>query len=198
MSVTPMLGDWEIPRIAFLRTEEARKLAVHGVPGRTGAVYQDLGAEAAVIELAGSVFTEEERSAFFEDVRSRFAEGEPLTFVADILTATDIQYVLIDSLVFEERAERAGELSYRMRLRQSPPPPPPPDPFGAIDSGLLDAASGFADAIGDAMDALDALSNIPDFSDPSALLGGTTDEALAAMNRIGEIGSRLQSLFGSS
>ena len=55
MAVTPMLGDWEIPRIAFMRTEEARKLSEFRIPGRTGSIWQDLGTEALVVEISGSV-----------------------------------------------------------------------------------------------------------------------------------------------
>ena len=143
MTVTPMLGDWEVPRIALMRTEEARKLQAYPIPGRAGSVYQDLGAEATIIDIAGSIYLAEERSRFMEDARSRFLAAEPLTFVADITEATDIQYVIIESLVLEERGDRPDEVAYRMRLRESPPPPPPPDPFGAIDSDLLGGGGRF-------------------------------------------------------
>jgi hypothetical protein len=197
MAVTPMLGDWEIPRIAMMRTEEARKLQAYPIPGRAGSVYQDLGAEATVIEVSGSIYLSEERSSFMADARRRFLAAEPLTFVADITEATDIQYVIIESLVLEERGDRSDEIAYRMRLRESPPPPPPPDPFGAIDTAVLDDAAAFAEGVTGALDALDALGDIPDFSDPSSLLGGTTDEALAAIDQIASIGGRLQELFGT-
>lgn len=197
MTVTPMLGDWEVPHIAAMRTEEARKLQAHPIPGRAGSVYQDLGAEATVVEVSGSIYQAQDRSRFMEDARSRFLEAEPLTFVADITEATDIQYVIIESLVLEERGDRPDEVAYRMRLRESPPPPPPSDPLGAIDADLLESAAGFVEGVTDALDALDALGDLPDFSDPSALLGGTTEEAITAIDRIGSLGDRLQSLFGT-
>jgi hypothetical protein len=198
MTVTPMLGDWEVPRVSLLRTEEARKLAEHRVPGRAGSVWQDLGADTVMIELAGSVFSTEEREGFLDGARERFTAAEPLTFVADIMRATDLQYVLIESLVVEERADRPDEIGYRMLLRESPPPPPPPDPFGAIDAGLLDQAGGFLDAVTDALDAVSALGDIPDFTDPTALLGGTTDEAKALMDGIAGVAPKIQSLFGGA
>lgn len=198
MTVTPMLGDWEIPRIAFMRSEEARKLAEFPIPGRAGNAYQDLNLQAATIEIAGSLYQEEERTGFVEEVRARFQSGEPLTFVSDIVQATDIQFVLIESLVLEEHGTRPGEIAYRMVLRESPPPPPPGGLLDGIDTGLLDDAAGFIDSVTDALDALDALGDIPDFSDPSALLGGTTDEALAAVAQLGSVGPMLQDLFGSS
>lgn len=197
MTTVPMLGDWEIPRIATMRTEEARKLAEHRVPGRAGSVFQDLGAAPVTIEVAGSVYSDDERTGFLDEARARFAAAEPLTFVADILQATDIQYVLVESLVVEEVATRPGEFAYRMRLRESPPPPPPADPFGDLDAGLLDQAAGFVDGVTDALGAVAALGNIPDFRDPSALVGGATDEAAALIDGLGAIGPAVQSLFGS-
>jgi hypothetical protein len=197
MTVTPMLGDWEVPRVSLLRTEEGRKLAEHRVPGRAGSAWQDLGADPVTVEIAGSVFSVEERDGFLDGARQRFTAAEPLTFVADIVRATDLQYVLIESLVVEERADRPDEIGYRLLLRESPPPPPPPDPFGAIDTDLLDQAGNFLDSITDALDAVAALGNIPDFTDPTSLLGGTTAEATALMDSIAGVAPAIQSLFGS-
>ncbi len=197
MTVTPMLGDWEIPRISMMRTQERRKLHEHRVPGRSGSLFQDLGADPAEIRIAGSVFETEERNGFLEAARQRFADAEPMTFVADIIEATEIQFVLIESLVVEEHAARPGELAYHMVLRESPPPPPPDDPFGALDSDLLDQAAGFVDGVTDALDAVAALGDIPDFSDPSSLVGGAADEAGALIDGLGSVGPAIQSLFGS-
>lgn len=196
MTVVPMLGDWEVPRVAFLRTEEARKLAEHRVAGRSGSIWQDLGAEPVTIELGGAVFSEDERTGFLDEARARFAAAEPLTFVADIIRATDVQYVLIESLVIEESANYPDEISWRMILRESPPPPPPSDPFGAIDTGLLDAAEGFVGGVTAALDAVAALGDIPDFSDPSALVGGVADEVAGLIDGIGSAAPAIQSLFG--
>lgn len=198
MTVKPMLGDWEIPRISMMRTAEQRKLKQHGIPGRVGNLFQDLGAEATEIQVAGSVFDEDERSEFLDAARQRFADAEPMTFVADIVEATEIQFVLIESLVVEEHATRPGELAFHMVLRESPPPPPPNDPFGALDSDLLDQAAGFVDGVTDALDAVAALGDIPDFSDPSALVGGATDDANALIDGIGSISTSIQSLFGGA
>jgi hypothetical protein len=197
VNVTPMLGDWEIPRISLLRTHERRKLCEHRVPGRLGNLFQDLGADPTEIQVSGSVFEEEERTGFLETARRRFADAEPMTFVADIIAATEIQFVLIESLTVEESAARPGELAYSMVLRESPPPPPPDDPFGALDNDLLDQAGGFIDGVTDALDAVAALGDIPDFSDPSSFVGGATDEANALIDGLVNIGPAVQSLFGS-
>jgi len=196
VAVKPVLGDWEIPRVAMMRTAEARKFAELPVPGRQGSLFQDLNAEPTLVEIAGSLFADEERSGFLTTVREKFRAGEPVTFVADITEATDIQFVVIDSMRFEQRADRPDEVSYHLTLRESPPPPPPPDPLGGIDTSLLDEAAGFVDGVTDALDALDALANLPDFSDPTALLGGTLDQVTAALDQLGTVSSAITELFG--
>ncbi|MRX51176.1 hypothetical protein GI374_12095 [Paracoccus sp. S-4012] len=196
MAVIPMLGDWEIPRVAMLRTEEARKLAEYRTAGGSGSIWMDLGAEAVTIELAGAVFSEPERHGFLDEARARLAAAEPLSFVADIIRATDVQYVLIESLVVEESATHPDEIAWRMVLRESPPPPPPPDPFGGIDTGLLEDAAGFVDGVTAALDAVAALGNVPDFSDPSALVGGVTDEVVELLDGLGGVAPAINALFG--
>jgi hypothetical protein len=196
MAVKPVLGDWEIPRVAMMRTAEARKFAELPVPGRQGSLFQDLNAEPTLVEIAGSLFADEERSDFLTTVREKFRAGEPVTFVADITEATDIQFVVIDSMRFEQRADRPDEVSYHLTLRESPPPPPPPDPLGGIDTSLLDEAAGFVEGVTDALDALDALANLPDFSDPTALLGGTLDQVTTALDQLGSVSSAITELFG--
>lgn len=196
MAVKPVLGDWEVPRVAMMRTAEARKFAELAVPGRQGSLFQDLNAEPTLVEIAGSLFADEERSEFLTTVREKFRAGEPVTFVADITEATDIQFVVIDSMRFEQRADRPDEVFYHLALRESPPPPPPPDPLGGIDTSLLDEAAGFVDGVTDALDALDALANLPDFSDPTALLGGTLDQVTTALDQLGGVTSAITDLFG--
>lgn len=196
MAVKPVLGDWEVPRVAMMRTAEARKFAELAVPGRQGSLFQDLNAEPTLVEIAGSLFADEERSEFLTTVREKFRAGEPVTFVADITEATDIQFVVIDSMRFEQRADRPDEVFYHLALRESPPPPPPPDPLGGIDTSLLDEAAGFVDSVTDALDALDALANLPDFSDPTALLGGTLDQVTTALDQLGGVTSAITDLFG--
>jgi len=196
VAVKPVLGDWEIPRVGLMRTAEARKFAELPVPGRQGSLFQDLNAEPTLVEIAGSLFADEERSEFLTTVREKFRAGEPVTFVADITEATDIQFVVIDSMRVEQRADRPDEVFYHLTLRESPPPPPPPDPLGGIDTSLLDQAAGFVDGVTAALDALDALANLPDFSDPTALLGGTLDQVTTALDQLGGVTSAISELFG--
>jgi len=195
MTTKPLLGDWEIPRIQKLRSDEHRRIAELPVPGRAGSLLQDLNSVPAAIEIHGSVFAGE-RSDFLSSVREKFHAGDPLTFTADITEATDIQYVMIESLVVEESSRFPDQIDYFMKLRESPPPPPPPNPLGGIDDDLLGLADDFIDGVTDVLDAIDALGDIPDFSDPSALLGGALDDVTGAIGQLDEIGGLIDNLFG--
>src|SRR5512144_597869 len=98
MIVTPMIGDWEIPKIESIRTLEARRLARLGVPGLLGDLQQDLGTDALVVEIRGSLFGDQAREDFLDALREKFRAGDPVTFVADIVTATELDQVLILAL----------------------------------------------------------------------------------------------------
>ncbi len=197
MKLKPLLGDWEIHNIAGLETLEKRELAELEVPGRVGSLFQDLNAAPTRIAIRGSLYGDERRDEFLSKVREQFRAGEPVTFVADILTATDVQYVLIETMQFAEAGETPDETSFLLLLRESPPPPPPPDPLGGLDAGLLEQAGALVDSVAGALDALDALANIPDIQDPTPPLNGVVDGAAAAVNAIGSVGESITNLFGS-
>ena len=130
-------------------------------------------------------------------MRGKFRAGEPLTFVADIVTATELQYVVIEQLHFEQSATRPDEIRYSIAIRQSPPPPPPPDPLGGLDAGLLDQAGSFLDTVTGALDTIETLGNIPDFGDPTKPLSGALGDVTKAVGGLGEVGGSLGSLFGA-
>jgi len=147
MRIKPVLDDWEIPHIEAIQMLERRSFVELPVPGRVGSLYQDLNTAPARIALRGSLYGDEARDQFLEDLRDRFREGASVTFVADILTATSVQYVIIEDLRFAESGTRPDQIDYAIVLRESPPPPPPPDPLGSLDAGLLDNAGDFLDSV---------------------------------------------------
>jgi hypothetical protein len=196
VKVKPMLGDWEIPHIESIGSLERRELVELAIPGRAS-LYQDLNAAPTHVVISGSLYGDEDRDAFLDEVRGKFKAGEPVTFVADIVTATEVQYVVIETLRFEQSAARPDEITYVISLRESPPPPPPPDPFGGLDTSLLDEAGGFLDTVTGALDAIDALGSIPDFGDPTKPLAGALGDVTKAVGGLGDVGGSLGSIFGS-
>jgi len=196
VNVKPMLGDWEVARIASISTTEHRRLVELPMPGRQGSNFQDLSGEPTRIVIEGSVFGDDDRDDFFKNVRDPYAKGYPVTFVAGVVRETKVQFVIIESLWFRERGDRPDQTEYAMVLRESPPPPPPPDPLGGLDTGLLSEAAGIMDAVSGALDAISALGNIPDLGDPTTKIGGLLDQLGTVTGGLpGQLGS-LSSLFG--
>ncbi|MGD1855304.1 MAG: hypothetical protein ACFB2W_13755 [Leptolyngbyaceae cyanobacterium] len=197
MRAKPVLGDWEIPRITSIQTLEHRAYAELPVPGRSGSLFQDLNQVPTRVAIQGSLFGLESQNQFLDDLRSQFQAGEPVTFVADILTATDVQYVLIETLELVENNQHPDQRDYLILLKESPPPPPP-NPLGGLDTGLLDQAAGFLDTVTGALDAIDGLGNIPNLSDPTPQLTPALDGVNAATAGLEADLAPLQAIFGSA
>ena len=192
MKVKPVLGDWEIPRIESIQTLERRAYVEHEVPGRAASLYQDLNTVPTRVAIVGSLYGDEARDEFLDKVRTKFHDGAPLTFVADIVTATSIQHVVIDTLEFQESGGKPDQLDYFIVLRESPPPPPPPNPLGAIDTGLLDQAESFVGSATNALSVVEQLADLPlgdlpELVDPTPPLRGALDAFLTAGERLGDV-----------
>jgi hypothetical protein len=196
MNVKPVLGDWEIPHIADIRTLERRSYVELPIPGRVGSLFQDMNTAPTRVVIVGSLYGDEDRNDFLDQVRAKFYAGEPLTFVGDIVTATEIQYVVIETLQFKESGTRPDQIDYLIVLRESPPPPPPPDPLGELDASLLDQAGGFLDSVSGALAAIDGLGSIPNISDPTPPLRETLDDVSTVLDGLSGITGSLSDLFG--
>ncbi len=138
MLVRPMIGGWEVPRIAQIRAQEARRLVRLPVPGLSGDLHQDLGRGALVVEISGSLYGDESRDTFLTDLRQQFLAGEPVDFVADIVHESELEQVLIEALQLEESADTPDQFYYRIRLREYTEPPEPPGMDLGLDAPDLD------------------------------------------------------------
>jgi len=203
VKVKPVIDGFEIPHIAAIETVERRDFVELRVPGKAGSLFHDLDSRPARVAIRGSVYGDDDREAFLNEVRGRFQAGEPVTFVADIVTATEVQYVVIETLAVEETGTRPDQLAFHMVLRESPPPPPPGNPLGDLDAGLLDQAAGFADSVAGAAGLVDqlagaigALGSVPDFADPTPPLTGALAAVSAATDGLGAAAGPLKDGIG--
>jgi hypothetical protein len=182
--VRPVIGGWEVPRIERIETRERRRLARLPVPGLLGDLQQDLGAESLAVEIVGSLQGDEARDDFLESVREQFRAGEPVSFVADITTATELDQVLIEALELEEANEAAGSFRYRIVLREYVEPPEPPAPLDDLGSELGLELDDLA-ALGlDGLKLPDLLGDIPSLGDPVAPVQPALEGVKAATDRI--------------
>jgi hypothetical protein len=182
--VRPVIGGWAVPRIERIETRERRRLARLPVPGLLGDLQQDLGAESLAVEIVGSLQGDEARDDFLESVREQFRAGEPVSFVADITTATELDQVLIEALELEEANEAAGSFRYRIVLREYVEPPEPPAPLDDLGSELGLELDDLA-ALGlDGLKLPDLLGDIPSLGDPVAPVQPALEGVKAATDRI--------------
>ena len=195
MSLTPMLGDFELPRVTRLETMETRDFAELPAPGRAGSLFQDLNRQPTRVIVEGSVFGEQPGLDFLAAVRETARAGEPLTVTSDITTGTEIQYVVLRQLHVQAEASAPNQIDYAVWLSECPPPPPPAGLLDGIDTGLLDQAAGMLDSAMGALDALAALGSVPELSDPTQALAGIVGATGPAMGQLGSIGAGLRDLL---
>lgn len=197
MRVRPVLGDWEIPRIASIQALENRSFVELAIPGRVGSLFQDLNTTPTRIAIAGSLYGDEARDEFIEELRGKFREGQPVTFVADIVTATEVQYVIIETLTFQESGAQPDQIDYWVVIKESPPPPPPPDPLGGLDTSLLDQAGDFLDTVNGTLGVIDSLGTIPNLGDPTVPLTSSLEDLTTATADLDAALSPLRDIFGT-
>jgi outer membrane protein OmpA-like peptidoglycan-associated protein len=136
-----MLDDFDLPLVQSLEGEETEALLRHAVPGLEGDFLQDLGRRAARFRLAGVLAGANSADAL-KTLREKHRAAAPVTFVADIATATKVATVLIEELKTRELAGRPERTEFELSLIEYipapapqdepvPPPPPKPDPLVA-------------------------------------------------------------------
>lgn len=187
MIIKPVLDSYEIPNIESIRSLETKRFARHGVPGLAGELHQDLGAESMLVEITGSLQGDEARDEFLEAIREKFKNAEPVTFVADITTATELDEVIIEKLEVEEKNQWDRPLLYRIVLREYVEPPEPVSSFD--DQGLeLDPELDLLADLGlDGLELPDLLIDIPEVGNPVEPIMPVLDGTDAAVSGMGDL-----------
>ena len=131
---------------------------------------------------------------FLGKLREMFNAGEPVDFVADILTATEVDKVLVSDLAVGEVAGTPHSFRYAIVLTQhvEPPPSSPGADLGFGDLGDLDA-SVLAEAVSlvSAMQIPDLIASVPDremsaLSSSPAVWTVTPDQHLSVQSFYGQ------------
>ncbi len=198
MIVAPMIGSWEVPCIEHIGTLESRRLAALPVPGLDGDLQHDLGADSLLVEISGTLAGDEARDAFLKGLRDQFHAGAPVTFVADILTATTLEKVVIESLEVTERNDPSASFGYRVVLREYVEPPAPPSPLADVGAGLegdLDAAAKLGLA---GLDLPGLLGSVPDLGNPIPPLRSALDGVKSTLEGLTAPLAQLSGVLGGT
>ncbi len=140
--------------------------------------------------------------------------GTETTFASDIVTALDLQRVVITNFSANETAGNPKIINFMLELVESPPLPPPAqlsgfgglDDFGlgdlGFDTDILDDlndlagdVAGAIDAALDAVDALDALAGLAKF-DFDGLLDPVNEVSSSIVDIGGRLGDAMEDLGG--
>jgi outer membrane protein OmpA-like peptidoglycan-associated protein len=132
MPVKPMLDSLELQQVQKIEAEENEAVRRHSVPALEGDFLQDLGRRAVRITLNG-VLTGSQASDGLKQLREKFQKAQPVPFVADIATATNVNNMLVEEMGVRELAGKTERFEYALVLHEFIPPPqpqqqPPPNP----------------------------------------------------------------------
>lgn len=198
MIVKPMVGDYEVPRIEAIRTHELRRIAEIGVPGLMGDLQQDLGTTSLVVEIVGSLVGDQDRDDFLKGLREKYRAGDPVSFSADITTATDLDQVLIVAFDVEECNDSARSVRYRIVLREYVEPPEPPAAIDDLGADLGDDLDGLADLGLDGLELPDLLGDVPSIGNPVEPMKPALSGVSSATSGLGDLLGGLKSKLGVS
>jgi hypothetical protein len=193
--IQPMIGEWAVPRIERIGTVDRRRLARLSVPGLAGDLHQDLGSHSLAVEIEGSLHDDSERDEFLTNVREPFLAGAPLPFVADILTATQLEQVVIEGLEVEEVNDAARAFRYRIRVRQYVEPPEPPPLVDDLGLDLGAELDQLADLGLTGLELPDLLGDIPAVGNPTPPLREALSGVSSALDPLQDMLSDLGSRF---
>ena len=152
----PMLDDIELPQVQEIATSERRVLSEHKPPGMAGSLLQNLGRRPTRLVLWG-VAAGPEALDFIENLNGKFRAGNPVTFIADIVTDTEIGQMLIDDLRLQELAGKPQRFAYVITLREYIEPIEPED-TSFLDTEILDDALDIMEALTTGLEIIERLS----------------------------------------
>jgi len=139
----PMLDQLELPQAQEITVLERRALVERKPPGMSGSLLQNLGRRPARLTLWG-VATGPDAQSFIDELETKFREGNPLPFTADIMAEAELERVVIDDLRVQDLAGKPFRFAYVMTLREFIEPVEPAD-LSSLNGAIEDDALGFVD-----------------------------------------------------
>lgn len=189
-----------LPKLLSIDVAERARFVRHAVPGQDGDYAQALGRPSVQIQVRG-IFYGDSAANDLQTLRGHLLGREPVDFLCEITGQGYFSQVLVDRIDVAQRAGRPDEFDFECALSEFVPPPPPPaaDPFGAIDTSILDEAAGLMDdvqnALAEVAGLVDLLAGAADFGNPTtrlpAMLEAMTDATGGAAGTLSALGDLL-------
>jgi hypothetical protein len=193
------LGGISLEHLTQVQVSERTRVARHDVPGMNGSLSQVLGRPSVEVTFQG-IFFGAQVADDLAALRQAYARQEPLDFFTEIVGEGYFAQVLVSQIAFTQRAGYLDQFDYTCTVTEyvEPPEPAVSDPFGALDTGLLDEAAGFVDDVQNALEAVSQLADLvasaPSFGDPTERVGALLDSYRAIVGGDGGVVGALTSL----
>lgn len=123
-NAVPLLGDISLQFVQRLEHCLNGGYTQTRIPGLAGELQQNIGRLSHQLFISGTLFGSEAASEL-ETLQQTAANGEELTFAANIVSALELQKVVISQFRVVESAAQANNWQYEIVLQESPPLPPP-------------------------------------------------------------------------
>ncbi|SDL36105.1 DNA circularisation protein N-terminus [Geoalkalibacter ferrihydriticus] len=117
MALRPMLDDIELQQVQIIAGDQGQALAQHRVPGLEGDFFQRMGRRASSFQLC-AVLSGAQAQENLETLNDKFRAAAPVSFVADITDAVQVDEVLIDALHVRDLAGKPQRYEVLLRLRE--------------------------------------------------------------------------------
>lgn len=208
-NAVPLLGDISLQFVQRLEHCLNGGYTQTRIPGLAGELQQNIGRLSHQLFISGTLFGSEAASEL-ETLQQTAANGEELTFAANIVSALELQKVVISQFRVVESAAQANNWQYEIVLQESPPLPPPAqvqgfgglDDFGLGDLGfdtdimgdLMDLAGEVAGAVDSALGVLDALGSLGNLGSVNGLLKPVDGPVKESASVGGELSGSLNDL----
>jgi hypothetical protein len=159
-----MIGNLALSAVQWIRQETDGELLAWRIPGLDGTPHQRLGRGSHRVRLSG-MLVGDTAADDLAALQTLAQDGAPTTFTADIVTALELQQVVVESFVAEQVVGRAEQYAYTVVVAEDPPLPPPAEvaSFGGLEGfgdlgfdGLDDVLGDISDVAGSLTDALDS------------------------------------------
>ena len=190
------LGNLTIEQLTHISVREVARIETHHVPGMAGSLSQVMGRPSVEVSFAGIVYGATPLDDL-QPLRDAYLAQEPLGFFTESVGEGYFTEVLIRSLAVSQRASYPNQFDFQCVVTEyvEPPEPAAADPFGGINSDLLDEATAFIDDVQNALEQVsqltDLLTGFSDFADPTSRLG---EMGSAFLNLVNDNSANVESI----
>ena len=107
----------EVRSVRNINIQQRRNIVEHRIPGLEGNIFQDMGRDPVRIAFEGTLQGKSARENL-EILIGKFKSGKEVSFASDLTGASDVNYVLIEEFVIDDKGGVKDEYKYSVVLQE--------------------------------------------------------------------------------